>query len=93
MRFWLRFPARNMLLFSATMPQGIASIMKKYMKNPKEIVIGNKNEGNKNIKDIYYMVRAQDKYLALKRIADFYPNIYGIVFAVPVRKHRKLPTN
>ena len=73
-------PARNMLLFSATMPQGIASIMKKYMKNPKEIVIGNKNEGNKNIKDIYYMVRAQDKYLALKRIADFYPNIYGIVF-------------
>uniref|UniRef100_UPI0025997DE9 DEAD/DEAH box helicase n=1 Tax=uncultured Parabacteroides sp. TaxID=512312 RepID=UPI0025997DE9 len=62
------------------MPQGIASIMKKYMKNPKEIVIGNKNEGNKNIKDIYYMVRAQDKYLALKRIADFYPNIYGIVF-------------
>lgn len=73
-------PARNMLLFSATMPQGIASIMKKYMKNPKEIVIGNKNEGNKNIKDIYYMVQARDKYLALKRIADFYPNIYGIVF-------------
>lgn len=72
--------SRNMLLFSATMPQGIAHIMKKYMKNPKEIVIGNKNEGNKNIKDIYYMVQARDKYLALKRIADFYPNIYGIVF-------------
>ncbi len=71
---------RNMLLFSATMPKGIASITKKYMKDPKEIVIGNKNEGNKNIRDIYYMVRAQDKYLALKRIADFYPNIYGIIF-------------
>ena len=71
---------RNMLLFSATMPKEIAAITKKYMKNPKEIVIGNKNEGNKNIRDIYYMVRAQDKYLALKRIADFYPNIYGIVF-------------
>ena len=71
---------RNMLLFSATMPQGIASITKQYMKNPKEIVIGNKNEGNKNIRDMYYMVRAQDKYLALKRIADFYPNIYGIIF-------------
>ena len=71
---------RNMLLFSATMPKEIANITKKYMKNPKEIVIGNKNEGNKNIRDIYYMVRAQDKYLALKRIADFYPNIYGIVF-------------
>ncbi len=73
-------PSRNMLLFSATMPQGIASITKKYMNSPKEIVIGRKNEGNKNIRDIYFMVRAQDKYLALKRIADFYPNIYGIIF-------------
>ncbi len=71
---------RNMLLFSATMPKEIASITKKYMKDPKEIVIGRKNEGNKNIRDIYYMVRAQDKYLALKRIADYYPNIYGIIF-------------
>lgn len=71
---------RNMLLFSATMPKEIANITKKYMKNPKEIVIGNKNEGNKNIRDIYYMIQARDKYLALKRIADFYPNIYGIVF-------------
>lgn len=73
-------PSRNMLLFSATMPQGIANISKKYMKHPKEIVIGNKNEGNKNIKHIYYMIQARDKYLALKRIADFYPNIYGIIF-------------
>ena len=73
-------PTRNMLLFSATMPQEIARITKQYMKNPREIVIGNKNEGNKNIRDIYYMVKAQDKYLALKRIADYYPNIYGIIF-------------
>jgi ATP-dependent RNA helicase DeaD len=72
--------SRNMLLFSATMPQGIANITKKYMNNPREIVIGRKNEGNENIKHIYYMVRAQDKYLALKRIADYYPNIYGIIF-------------
>jgi ATP-dependent RNA helicase DeaD len=72
--------SRNMLLFSATMPQGISAITRKYMHDPKEIVIGNKNEGNKNIRHIYYMVRAQDKYLALKRIADFYPNIYGIIF-------------
>ncbi|MDR1982077.1 MAG: DEAD/DEAH box helicase [Tannerellaceae bacterium] len=71
---------RNMLLFSATMPQGIANITKKYMNNPKEIIIGKKNEGNKNIKHIYYMVQARDKYLALKRIADYYPNIYGIIF-------------
>ena len=73
-------PSRNMLLFSATMPQGIASITKKYMKNPKEIIIGRKNEGNKNIRHIYFMVQAKDKYLALKRIADYYPNIYGIIF-------------
>ena len=72
--------SRNMLLFSATMPQVIAAITKQYMNHPKEIVIGNKNEGNKNIRDIYFMVRAQDKYLALKRIADFYPNIYAIIF-------------
>ncbi|MDR1259679.1 MAG: DEAD/DEAH box helicase [Tannerellaceae bacterium] len=73
-------PSRNMLLFSATMPQEIAAITRKYMHDPKEIVIGKKNEGNKNIRHIYYMVRAQDKYLALKRIADYYPNIYGIIF-------------
>ena len=72
--------SRNMLLFSATMPQGIASITKKYMNKPKEIVIGRKNEGNENIRHIYYIVHAKDKYLALKRIVDFYPNIYGIVF-------------
>jgi ATP-dependent RNA helicase DeaD len=72
--------SRNMLLFSATMPQEIAIITRKYMHDPKEIIIGKKNEGNKNIRHIYYMVRAQDKYLALKRIADYYPNIYGIIF-------------
>ena len=83
-------PTRNMLLFSATMPQGIASITRKYMKNPKEIVIGNKNEGNKNIRDIYYMVRAQDKYLALKRIADYYPNIYGIIFCRTRRETQEI---
>ena len=61
---------RSMLLFSATMPAEIARISKKYMHNPKEIVIGSKNEGAKNVKHVYYMVHAKDKYLALKRIAD-----------------------
>ncbi|MDR1407086.1 MAG: DEAD/DEAH box helicase [Tannerella sp.] len=73
-------PARNMLLFSATMPQEIARITKQYMHDPKEIVIGRKNEGNENIRHIYYMVHARDKYLALKRLVDYYPNVYGIVF-------------
>ncbi|MEG0950048.1 MAG: DEAD/DEAH box helicase [Bacteroidales bacterium] len=71
---------RNTLLFSATMPAEIARISKKYMNNPKEITIGHKNEGNKNVKHLYYVVHAKDKYAALKRIADFYPSIYGIVF-------------
>lgn len=71
---------RNMLLFSATMPAEIARITGKYMKNPREIVIGNKNESTANVNHIYYMVNARDKYLTLKRIADFYPSIYGIIF-------------
>lgn len=71
---------RNMLLFSATMPVGIAKITKKYMRNPHEIIIGKKNEGAKNVKHIFYMVNAKDKYLVLKRLADYHPSIYGIIF-------------
>lgn len=71
---------RSMLLFSATMPKEIAKITKKYMSSPKEITIGRKNEGTSTVKHIYYMVHAKDKYLALKRIADYNPDIYGIIF-------------
>ena len=71
---------RKMLMFSATMPTEIAKIAKKYMKDPVEFVVGNRNEGAKNVKHIYYMVNARDKYLALKRIADDSPNIYAIIF-------------
>ncbi|MFA6589528.1 MAG: DEAD/DEAH box helicase [Bacteroidales bacterium] len=71
---------RNTLLFSATMPDEIARISKKYMSRPHEIVIGNRNESTANVRHEYYMVQARDKYLTLKRIADYYPNIYGIVF-------------
>lgn len=71
---------RSMLLFSATMPKEIERITRKYMSKPTEITIGRKNEGALNVKHVYYMVHARDKYLALKRIADYYPNIYGIIF-------------
>lgn len=71
---------RKMLFFSATMPDEIARISKKYMKQPVEFVIGRKNEGAQNVRHIYYMVNARDKYLALKRIADNSPNIYAIIF-------------
>ncbi len=71
---------RKMLMFSATMPAEIDRIAKKYMHDPVEFVIGNRNEGAENVRHIYYMVNARDKYLALKRIADDNPNVYGIVF-------------
>lgn len=71
---------RHLLLFSATMPREISSIASSYMHQPKEIIVGTKNEGNKNIRHYYYMVSAKHKYLALKRIADYYPDIYGIIF-------------
>ena len=71
---------RKMLLFSATMPAEVAKISKRFMKNPEEIVVGTRNEGAKNVRHIYYMVNARDKYLALKRIADNNPNIYAIIF-------------
>lgn len=71
---------RKMLMFSATMPKEIAQIARKYMHDPVEFVAGNRNEGAKNVRHIYYMVKAHDKYLALKRVVDNSPNIYGIVF-------------
>ena len=71
---------RRMLMFSATMPDGVAKIAKKFMHDPIEIVVGTRNEGAENVEHIYYMVNARDKYLALKRIADDNPNIYAIVF-------------
>ncbi|MDR0332883.1 MAG: DEAD/DEAH box helicase [Dysgonamonadaceae bacterium] len=71
---------RSMLLFSATMPKEISRITKKYMGKPVEVTIGRKNEGAQNVKHQYFLVHAKDKYLALKRIVDYYPNVYGIVF-------------
>ncbi len=71
---------RKMLMFSATMPAEAARIAKRYMHEPEEIVIGTRNEGAKNVRHIYYMVNARDKYLALKRVADDNPNIYAIIF-------------
>ncbi len=71
---------RNTLLFSATMSKEISRISKQYLKNAREIIIGHKNEGTNNVQHVYYMVHAKDKYLALKRIVDYYPQIYGIVF-------------
>lgn len=71
---------RNTLLFSATMSPEISRIAKNYLHDAKEITIGRKNEGTANVKHVAYIVHAKDKYETLKRIVDFYPQIYAIIF-------------
>lgn len=71
---------KNTWLFSATMPVEVSRISKNYMNNPIHITVGKQNQGAENIEHIYYVVHARDKYAALKRIADFNPEIFGIVF-------------
>lgn len=67
-------------LFSATMPNEVLRIAKTYMNKPIEISAGTKNQGNENIEHIFYIVQDRDRYLTLKRIADFNPDIFAIVF-------------
>ncbi len=74
-------PARESTwLFSATMPTEIRKVSKKYMKDPKEVTVGKVNTANKNIDHQYYVTTAQHRYETLKRIIDFNPGIYGIIF-------------
>ena len=70
----------NTLMFSATMSKEVERVAKKYLHDYKEIVVGSRNEGAENVNHIYYMVNAKDKYLALKRIVDYYPRIFAIIF-------------
>ena len=71
---------RNTLLFSATMGREIERIAKTYLRDYKEIVVGSRNEGAENVNHVYYLVQARDKYLALKRVVDYFPKIYAIIF-------------
>ena len=71
---------RRVLLFSATMSKEVERVARQYLCNHKEIVVGSRNEGAENVDHTYYLVHAKDKYLALKRIVDYYPKIYGIIF-------------
>lgn len=67
-------------LFSATMSKEISKIATNYLNDPKEIVVGSRNEGAEHVNHEYYLVQAKDKYLALKRVVDFYPYVYAIIF-------------
>lgn len=71
---------RSTLLFSATMSKEIERIANNYLHSPHTIQVGSRNEGSENVNHIYYMVHAKDKYLALKRVVDYYPRIYAIIF-------------
>ncbi|WP_289760769.1 DEAD/DEAH box helicase, partial [uncultured Duncaniella sp.] len=81
------------LLFSATMPADILKIAKHYMRDYEEIVVGTRNEGSENVRHIYYMVNARDKYLALKRVVDNSPGIYAIVFCRTRRDTQEIADN
>jgi ATP-dependent RNA helicase DeaD len=70
---------KNTWLFTATMPKDIKIITKKYMRNPLEVSVS-VNKGNENIDHQYYVINPRDRYAAVKRIVDFYPDIFGIVF-------------
>jgi len=78
----LEFTPQNKrtLLFSATMPEEVERILARYMQDPVIKAVGQRNSGTSNVKHIYYMVQAKDRYLALKRIADFNPRMYALVF-------------
>jgi ATP-dependent RNA helicase DeaD len=71
---------KNVWLFSATMPKEVAFIAKNYMTDPLEVSIGHKNQTNENIEHIYFMVKEKDRYAATKRLIDFNPSIYGLIF-------------
>ncbi|MDX1937962.1 MAG: DEAD/DEAH box helicase [Flavihumibacter sp.] len=67
-------------LFSATMPPEIKRVSKKYMTQPVEVTVGKMNTGNKNIDHQFFVTSAQHRYESLKRLIDFNPGIYGIIF-------------
>ncbi|WP_435578774.1 DEAD/DEAH box helicase [Gilvibacter sp.] len=77
-------------LFSATMPKEVAAIAKKFMYDPQEITVGNKNSGAQRVDHEYYLISARDRYLALKRLADANPNIFSVVFCRTKRDTQKV---
>ncbi|MCL4149316.1 UNVERIFIED_CONTAM: hypothetical protein GTU68_020446 [Idotea baltica] len=81
---------KNTWLFSATMPREVATIARKFMKNPQEITVGNKNESTSNVSHEYYLVNARDRYQALKRLSDANPDIFSVIFCRTKRDTQKV---
>ncbi|WP_417860332.1 DEAD/DEAH box helicase [Winogradskyella sediminis] len=80
-------------LFSATMPKEVSTIAKKFMYDPTEITVGNKNESTSNVTHEYYLVNARDRYQALKRLADANPYIFSVIFCRTKRDTQKVAEN
>ena len=81
---------KNTWLFSATMPREVATIAKKFMNNPQEITVGNKNESTSQVSHEYYLVNSRDRYQALKRLSDANPDIFSVVFCRTKRDTQKV---
>lgn len=81
---------RRTLLFSATLPKEVEAIARNYMTEPEIVTVGTRNAGAENVEHFYYMIREEDRYEAMKRIADFNPDIYGIVFCKTREETQKI---
>jgi len=81
---------KNTWLFSATMPKEVSTIAKKFMHNPIEITVGNRNESTNQVSHEYYLVNARDRYQALKRLADANPDIFSVIFCRTKRDTQKV---
>lgn len=71
---------KNTWLFSATMPREVSAIAAKYMNDPVEVTVGNKNSGCGNIEHFFYKVSEKNRFDALRRLLDYHPDIYGLIF-------------
>ena len=81
---------KNTWLFSATMPKEVSNIAKKFMHEPVEITVGNKNESTSTVSHEYYLVNSRDRYQALKRLADAHPDIFSVIFCRTKRDTQKV---
>ena len=84
---------KNTWLFSATMPKEVSTIAKKFMYDPIEITVGNKNESTNQVSHEYYLVNARDRYSALKRLSDANPDIFSVIFCRTKRDTQKVAEN
>jgi len=81
---------KHVLLFSATMPQEVEHISKEFMKTPHRIVVGKRNTGSENVSHQYFVVRTSDRYTAMRRVIDFYPGMYALVFCRTRRETQEI---